>query len=276
MSISGFIKALWQRRIITRERKAALQIAGPENISPNDWKKSLSDPNGFYLDCFRFFHQRLSLELREHRSYFTSERRGFGEDAFHVMWYFLFREFRPKNFVEIGVYRGQTLSLATLLSRMNNFPTEIIGISPFSGADDSMCKYLKSVDYYKDTLANFDRFKLPAPQLLRAFSTDPEAERFISSKQWEMVYIDGNHDYEIVKRDWENCSTNLKAGGIIVIDDSGLTTSFRPPVFATGGFPGPSKLAQEIDRKHFRELVQVGHNRVFQKLGANEDRHSDD
>ena len=252
---------------MARGRKAALQIAGPENISSNDWKRSLDDPTGFYLDCFRFFHQRLPLELREHRSYFTSERRGFGEDPFHVMWFFLFCEFRPKNFLEIGVYRGQTLSLAALLSRMNNLTTEVCGISPFSAAGDSISRYIDSVDYYKDTLENFEYFKLPAPWLVRAFSTDPEAERFISSKQWDVIYIDGNHDYEIAKRDWNACSANLKAGGIIVLDDSGLTSSYRAPVFATGGRPGPSKVAQEIDSKYFHELLQVGHNRVFQKIG---------
>jgi hypothetical protein len=61
------------------------------------------------------------------------------------------------------------------------------------------------------------------------------------------------------------CSRNLKVGGVIVLDDSGLTTAFRPPRFATGGHPGPSQLAQEINRQQFREVLQVGHNRVFQK-----------
>jgi hypothetical protein len=37
-------------------------------------------------------------------------------------------------------------------------------------------------------------------------------------------------------------------------------------VFATAGHPGPTRLAGEIDRKKFREILQVGHNRVFQKL----------
>jgi hypothetical protein len=80
-----------------------------------------------------------------------------------------------------------------------------------------------------------------------------------------MIYIDGNHEYEVARRDWEACSLNLKPGGCIVLDDAGLTTSFRPPAFATAGHPGPSKLAQEIDRQSFDEILQVGHNRVFQK-----------
>jgi hypothetical protein len=33
----------------------------------------------------------------------------------------------------------------------------------------------------------------------------------------------------------------------------------------TRGHPGPSKVAQEIDRALFEEALQVGHNRVFLK-----------
>lgn len=204
--------------------------------------------------------------MREHREYFTKEGRGFGEDAFHVMWFMLFREFQPKNFLEIGVFRGQTLSLAALLSRVNGVSCEVCGISPFTSAGDSVSRYQQAVDYYEDTLRNFSYFKLAAPQLVRAFSTDPEAEQFIASKNWDMVYIDGNHDYEIARKDWEICSRHTKAEGVIVLDDSGLSTSFRPPAFATAGHPGPSRLAQEIDRTRFRELLQVGHNRAFQRI----------
>jgi predicted O-methyltransferase YrrM len=88
----------------------------------------------------------------------------------------------------------------------------------------------------------------------------------ISKRPWSMVYIDGNHDYEIARKDWEACARSVKQDGIIVLDDAGLTTSFRPPGFATKGHPGPSRLAEEIDRKCFREILQVGHNRVFQKI----------
>ncbi|HEX4265693.1 MAG TPA: class I SAM-dependent methyltransferase [Verrucomicrobiae bacterium] len=158
------------------------------------------------------------------------------------------------------------MSLAALLASIDGFPCEVCGISPFSQAGDSVSRYRPNVDYHEDTLRNFEHFKLKPPQLLRAFSTDPEAQRFIASKEWDMIYIDGNHDYEIARQDWELCSKHLGARGIIVLDDSGLTTSFRPPAFATAGHPGPSRLAQEIDRKQFRELLQVGHNRVFQKI----------
>jgi hypothetical protein len=69
-----------------------------------------------------------------------------------------------------------------------------------------------------------------------------------------------------VLKDWKVCAESARKGGVIVMDDSGLTTGYKPPQFATGGQSGPSRLAREIDRKQFREILQVGHNRVFQKL----------
>jgi len=267
MSISGYIRGQYLQVAIPRQKKRILQKAPPESLSRSSWEQSLSDPTQYYLECFRFFHGRLPTELREHRAYFYAGRKGFGEDSMHVMWWMLFNEFKPKNFLEIGVFRGQTLSLASLISRLLGNPCQVYGISPFISAGDAASLSLyPDLDYHTDTLANFEKFKLPRPELLKAFSTDPKAVALIDSIAWDMIYIDGNHDYEVARQDWEVCSRNIKPGGIIVLDDAGLTTSFRPTLFATGGHPGPSQLAQEIDRKQFREILQVGHNRVFQKI----------
>jgi len=54
--------------------------------------------------------------------------------------------------------------------------------------------------------------------------------------------------------------------GLIVLDDSALETAYRPPFFAKKGLPGPSRLAAEIDKSIFREILMVGHNRVFQRI----------
>lgn len=53
--------------------------------------------------------------------------------------------------------------------------------------------------------------------------------------------------------------------GIVVLDDAGLTTRFKPPAFATKGHPGPSRLAAEVAQPPWVEILQVGHNRVFQR-----------
>lgn len=269
-SIVGFIRGC-SYRLAYRWLEWRVSRQSPTgSLDSSQWQESLKDPTAFYFECLRYFHQQLPNELRLHRAYFhnvASNRRGFGENPFHVMWFLLFREFKPSSFLEIGVFRGQTISLAALSARILGSPCEIHGISPFSSVGDSVSRYRGDIDYYQDTLINFDYFRLPHPRLLRAYSTDSAAVDLIRSKEWDMIYIDGNHEYEVATKDWEICSTHAKAGGFIVLDDAALTTSFQPPAYAaTRGHPGPSRLAQEIDRGKFRELLQVGHNRVFQKL----------
>jgi hypothetical protein len=263
-----------QRFILARLQSLRQQLAkqrmlrsssGTLNLSVERWPESTQDPSRFYLDCFRYFHSALPAELQQHRRYFTRTKRGFGEDAFHVMWFLLFREFRPRNFLEIGVYRGQVISLVSLLAKLHETTCDVHGVAPFSCSGDEVSKYPVHIDYFKDTLTNFEHFGLPPPSLLKAFSTDEPALGLIASRAWDMIYIDGNHDYPIAKSDWEACSRNLKPGGIIVLDDSAMTTRYEPPIFATGGHLGPSRVAAEIESGTFTEILQVGHNRAFQR-----------
>jgi hypothetical protein len=255
----------WRQRAAQRRALAGFSAPAAE-ITRAEWDESLKDPTAFYLRCFHYFHARLPEPLRGHRAYFETGGRGFGEKSFHVMWFLLFREFSPKSFLEIGVFRGQTMSLAGLLARHFQLDCVTQGISPFSPAGDAVSKYRRDVDYYDDTLNNCAHFSLPAPALLKAYSTDEAARKLVAARDWSFIYIDGNHDYEVARADWDLCAAHLQPGGLIVLDDSGLTTRYAPPIFATGGHPGPSRLAQEIDRTRFREILQVGHNRVFQKI----------
>lgn len=261
-------------KIRTCKAQAALQkvLSAPapdlHDFLRADWSRSLREPTTFYIEALRYFHQELPTEMKDHRAYFTANRRGFGEDAFHTLWWMLFEKFRPTNFLEIGVYRGQTLSLAALLQRHFGIKGKVVGISPFLPAGDLVSTYRRDVNYLDDTLANFAHFNLPVPDLVKAFSTEEIAIAQIAGEGWDLIYIDGNHDYEVAREDWNHCSAAVKPGGLIALDDSGLTSSYQPPLFATCGHPGPSRLANEIDRSLFREILQVGHIRIFQKALA--------
>ena len=248
-------------------------IVSKRKIEKFNYELSLDKINEQFIDrttLYKYFHHyfwNLSPDwLKMHRDYFSKEKRGFGEDAFHSMWYLLLKEFKPKNILEIGVYRGQTLSLFSLLSKKFSFKAEIHGISPFTSAGDEVSEYLESLNYYKDVKNNFNYLGLPLPILHRGFSTDKEMIKVIQTKQWDLIYIDGNHDYEVVQHDFDICSKQLKEGGLIVLDDASLYTNYKPQINSTAGHPGPSKLASEIDMNYFEEILSVGHNRVFKKL----------
>ena len=245
-------------------RSVLCQDATAHSLVP--WSRSLTDPTGYYIDCVRVFHGKgFPKIVKQHRSYFLAERRGFGEDAFHVMWWMLFRDLRPSRFLEIGVYRGQTLSLAALLQREFGIQGSVTGISPFTPSGDTVSRYREDVDYLADTKANFGHFGLKHHELVRAFSTDTTALERVEREIWDAIYIDGNHNYEVARADWDLCSAHVRPGGIIILDDSALGTAYNPPAFATGGHPGPSQVAAEMGGTSFQEILRVGHNRVFKK-----------
>src|SRR5262249_3640974 len=131
MSITGFVKGHWNEFARGRlERRLSHQPAKFPLERPQ-WERSLLDPTSFYLECLRCFHQELPAELRDHRTYFynvPNNRRGFGENTFHTMWYLLLQEFKPSNFLEIGVFRGQVISLVTLWAKLSRNACEVYGI----------------------------------------------------------------------------------------------------------------------------------------------------
>src|SRR5215831_9883597 len=195
-SLSGFVKKCWYSAALRRLEWSVARRPSRMSLERTGWERGLKEPTAFYFECLRYFYQESPPEIRAHRAYFCKDQRGFGENPFHVMWFLLFREFKPSNFLEIGVFRGQTISLAALCSRLLNFHFEVYGISPFTAAGDSVSVYGTDIDYLEDTLRNFDFFGLTHPRLLRARSMDKPAVELVSSKAWDMAYIDGNHDYE--------------------------------------------------------------------------------
>ncbi len=233
------------------------------DILSNDFRKELHNVQAEYKIFHHYFWYKSPSWLREHRAYFKDQQRGFGDDAFHAMWYFLMSQYRPINMLEIGVYRGQVISLWSLISEKLSTSPNIHGISPFSDAGDKVSAYI-DIDYLSDVETNIKQFNLPLPGLHTGFSTDESMVNIIKSTKWDLIYIDGSHDYDIVKQDFEICASSLSKKGIIVLDDSALYTAYKPPLFASAGHPGPSTVADEIDKNKFIEILSIGHNRVFQ------------
>jgi hypothetical protein len=221
--------------------------------------------NDLYAYMHHYLYHHSPRPVKQHRAYFKQDQRGFGEDAFHAMWFTLLREFKPLQCLEIGVYRGQVVTLWGLIAQLNNFSCEVHGISPFSPAGDGVSTYLANLDYLQDTLKSSSHFSLPTPNFMKAFSTESIAIDFIKSRRWNLIYIDGNHDYEVALADYEVCKDSLADGGLLVMDDSSLYLDYQPPSFSFAGHPGPSRVVQERTMKELRFLGGVGHNNVFQK-----------
>jgi hypothetical protein len=222
--------------------------------------------NDLYLYMLHYFHHRCPQIIQDHRRYFKIDNRGFGEDAFHAVWWLILSEFRPKQILEIGVYRGQTLSLWGLINKYIKNEAEVHGISPFCPAGDSVSDYISACDYQRDVEEAFKLWDLRAPLLIKSFSNEPKAADHVSSHVWDLVYIDGSHDFEIVLQDYRLCLGNLRPNGLLVMDDASLYRGFRPFSFSFAGHPGPSKVATEYADKEMKFICAVGHLNVFKKI----------
>jgi predicted O-methyltransferase YrrM len=218
---------------------------------------SLNDVYEIFLNSYK----EMPEEFRKHREYF-SQGRGFGEDAFHAMWYYLFEEHKPKNVLEIGVFRGQTLSLFELLGKHFDYKVNAWGISPLAAVNDSVSQFPTNVNYEEDIKTNFSFFGLSEPKLFKASSIEKKAREFIKSRKWDLIYIDGNHDLPFVLSDYMNCAEALTDGGLLVIDDSSLNRNFS----RQGSFKGhvaPSEIVDKIAVHEFDLILTVGHNNVL-------------
>ncbi len=225
--------------------------------------QSLNDICNYYD---HYFHYRCPMFIREHRNYIVKHKKGFGENAFYAMWWLLLLEFKPKSLLEIGVYRGQVVSLWSLIMKYINVTCDVHCISPFKGIGDSISTYDWDIDYYKDTMNTFNYWNLPSPNIVKALSTDAKATKHIKSKKWDLIYIDGSHEFNTALSDYTICRENLRQGGIMVMDDASLYLDYKPGSQAFAGHPGSSHIASEFGDKEMKFLGAVGHNNLFMKI----------
>ncbi len=208
--------------------------------------------------------------LQNHRFHIEKYNLGFGERAFHAMWKDIINLMPPKfKFLEIGVYKGQVLSLVKLLSDHNNKEIEFYGVSPLNDVGDKFSRY-ESTDYLFLINGLFDHFNLdfdPGINLIKGSSNDIKIKAKIESlKHFDLMYIDGSHDYEFVISDIELMKSVCSPGAIIVFDDSACYKNLPSDKFR-GHIDVCDAIRDKIENdSNFIEVLCVGHNRVFRKL----------
>lgn len=228
------------------------------------------DPLIDYGVWLRQFHRAVPELIREHRFFVEREKLGYGERVFHAMWWHIFNEYRPKTCLEIGVHRGQVLSLWGLCARLLGEQIFVAGVSPLDGLGDSVSNYVGSSEGYRQSIRRLhEHFSLSQPELIEARSEDPVAVSFVSSRAWDLVYIDGSHDFEVVQLDVQNAIDSLTVGGILVLDDATLDAVRALPLSAFPGHRGPTAAARQLNQnRRFRSIGSVGHNVVYLKVAA--------
>ena len=194
---------------------------------------------------------------------------GFGEVAFSWNWYLLVNEMKNNfKFLEIGVYKGRVLSLIQLLSNICNKHVEIFGITPLNTSNDKYSNY-DDVDYLQ-TIRNsyaISNVSFDTTTIINGYSQNLETIKKASQyAEYDIIFIDGCHDYDIVCLDIQNYSKLLKTGGYLVLDDASSLIEN-----AYGKFLGHYDVGKAVkdvldNNANFVHLYAVGHNRVWKKL----------
>jgi hypothetical protein len=229
--------------------------------------------------------------LKVHRDWVEDNAWGFGDRAFHYMWYLLLRDSvldRPSpELLEVGVYKGQVISLWALIAAHLGRDVAITAVSPFEGnkpwfakrritsliAKLAVRRYrddVHSINLYekqdyqaavRHIFANFD-FSTASLSMLRGYSQDAQVQRRLAQRSFDLIYIDGGHRYEEVVKDLNFYPALVKAGGYFVLDDA---SSFEPGSEFWKGIESVSRAVTDWGAPGFSNVLNVGHNRVYQR-----------
>jgi predicted O-methyltransferase YrrM len=228
--------------------------------------------------------------LAAHRQHVEARSLGFGDPAFHAMWAALLaqagRQRRPLRLLEIGVFKGQVISLWALLAREFGLTVEIHALSPFAGQPAPSPglwhklryrldrgyreavingNFYATEDYPAIVAAHFAHHRLDfsSVRVWRGFSTEPSLLTALASLQFDVIYVDGDHTETGARHDFTTFGPKITPGGWLVADDAGCAL---PGATFWKGHPAVSRAAEVLPSLGFANVLNVGHNRVYQRL----------
>nr|WP_294900124.1 class I SAM-dependent methyltransferase [uncultured Pedobacter sp.] len=256
--------------------------------------KNTAENNDFIWEHFKEEVDRNPL-LKNHRDYVEEKQAGFGDRCFHYMWYLLLQDLKERkdeiSCLEIGVFKGQVISLWALVSKNIGLKNKITGISPLEGnyPNNGLFRnyYIKKLLSYivpsirrdfadgnihiqEDFIAHIEKMfdnsglDLKEVNLIKGYSNDENIASQVQNQKFDIVYIDGDHSYKVCKEDLDNYAKLVKPNGYLVMDDA---ANFNPGTKFFKGIMEVSKACEEIDAQVFKNILNVGHNRVYQRIG---------
>lgn len=228
--------------------------------------------------------------LARHRRHVETHQLGFGDPAFHSLWQYLLAtahvRFGAVEALEIGVFKGQVISLWALLARTHSWPVHIHAITPLEGQPMPSTGWWRSLlfrlnprfrervqsgdfyaieNYEEIVRAHFTTHGLSFDdvRLLRHYSTDSSLHALVASDRYHLIYIDGDHTYAGACSDIKYFAPKIIPGGWLVMDDASFD---QPGSIFWKGYETVSRACHLLPAFGFKNIFNVGHNRIFQRL----------
>jgi cephalosporin hydroxylase len=200
-------------------------------------------------------------KLKAHRDFVESNAHGFGERSFGWLYKLMVDEM-PKefSFLEIGIFRGNSLSLFKLLADMAGKKIKRFGVSPMDSSDGHW-----ESDYFYDAAHIHQVFNLKKDYLIYHGSStkDEIIQRAGSTAPYDIVYIDGCHEYDYVVSDLDHYAPMVKQGGYLLIDDACNDLKMKFGYFQ--GIDPVTKAVLEWENDEFEFVFNVVHNRLYRR-----------
>lgn len=221
-------------------------------------------------NCSKRIYKEFEANVQYEIKCAFSNAEGFGEIPFCWNWWLLVKQMPDTfSFLEIGVYKGRVLALIQRFANMQNKRVRIVGVTPLSVIGDKYSTY-EDIDYMKAIHSNYEILSanLDCTEIITGLSTSFLVKEMVLQKgPFDIVYIDGGHDYDTVCEDIGEYTktTILKKGGYLVLDDASLLLPNSYGIFL-GHEDVSIAIQDKIDKNTqstLKHLYAIGHNRVW-------------
>lgn len=156
----------------------------------------------------------------------------------------LFHENKPAKMVEVGVWKG--LSLSFVLNESERLNCELYAVDHFKGSADQFNEAYQELLKDHDIKQDFRDFAGLSRQINLIDQTSLKAAEIFADKSLDMIFLDASHDYESVIQDLERWFPKLQPGGILAGHDF------------TDKFPGLIRAVEEFAFLNKLEVKRAG------------------